>query len=150
MPGITEPMLTYLFTLMHVLSDLVWLLAIVDIITIFVLIFMERMDPRSFVAWLVIILIVPFIGVILYLFVGCTVYRRHAFTLKGYEDEKMAEQCKEEFDAIDADTDLEDPDIRRFARTIRNAGGWGYSANNSVELITGKRQQEDGDAFRRP
>lgn len=145
MPGITEPMLTYLFTLMHVLSDLVWLLAIVDIITIFVLIFMERMDPRSFVAWLVIILIVPFIGVILYLFVGCTVYRRHAFTLKGYEDEKMAEQCKEEFDAIDADadTDLEDPDIRRFARTIRNAGGWGYSANNSVELITeGNKKME--------
>jgi cardiolipin synthase A/B len=133
------------FTFLDVISIFVWLIIIIDVIAIFVLLFLERMDPRSFVAWLTIFIFLPFLGVVLYLFLGCTLYRKHAFTLKGMEDEKLADTYLKELDRIELDVDADkiDPDIRNFAKAIKNAGGWGYSNNNDIELITEGQKKMD-------
>lgn len=133
------------FSFVDAISVIIWLVVVVDVVAIFVLLFLERMDPRSFVAWLVIFIFLPVLGVVLYLFLGCTLYRKHVFSLKEIEDERLAGQYLDEFENIDADLQADDvdPAIRGFAKAIRNAGGWGYSVNNDVELITEGQEKMD-------
>ncbi len=133
------------FDFLDVISIFVWLVVIIDIVAIFVLLFLERMDPRSFVAWLVIFIFLPFLGVVLYLFIGCTLYKKQAFALKEIEDEKLSEMYLKEMDRIDNDKEADDidPSIRVFAKAIKNAGGWGYSRNNDIELITEGQKKMD-------
>ncbi len=132
------------FSFLDVISAFVWLVILVDVIAIFVLLFMEKMDPRSFVAWLVIFIFLPFLGVVLYLFIGCTLYRKNAFVLKGIENDDLVESlgCFNEIDK-DYEADEIDPDIRIFAKAMENAGGWGYSNNNKVDLITDGSEKMD-------
>ncbi len=127
-----------LFRLFDLVSPIIWLIVVIDLVAIFVLLFLERMDPRSFVAWLVLFVFFPVLGVALYLFLGCTLYGRNAFALKEIEDKRLADLYLNELDNIDADlaADEVDPAIRGFAKTIHRAGGRGYSSNNEVELIT--------------
>ncbi|MBR6205325.1 MAG: PLDc N-terminal domain-containing protein [Candidatus Methanomethylophilaceae archaeon] len=55
-------------------ADILLLLVILDVIAVIALMFMERCDPRSFFAWIIVLLFVPPVGFILYLYMGRTVY----------------------------------------------------------------------------
>ena len=83
------------FGFVNLIADFVWLIVIVDLISILVLLFIERMDPRTFVAWLLIFIFLPFLGVVLYLFIGCTLYRKHIFTPKNINDQRLMDELFE-------------------------------------------------------
>lgn len=141
MVGLTDNLMAFI----GVITDFVWLIVLVDVISILVLLFLEKMDPRTFVAWLLIFVFLPFLGVVLYLFIGCTLYRKHIFTPKNVDDDRLMNAYLNEMNTIESDTcagDI-DPYITTFAKTMKKAGAWGYSRNNDVDVITDGKVKMD-------
>ena len=53
----------------------IWVpLLIVDVLALVVMIFVERLDPRSLIFWITMVVILPFAGVVLFLLYGSTLY----------------------------------------------------------------------------
>ena len=71
-PPEVEQALTYTVTL----SEIVSIIVIFDIAALLVLMFLERYDPRVFVTWLVMLILAPPVGFILYMYLGATIYNR--------------------------------------------------------------------------
>ena len=67
----------------NVFSDLVMLFVVLDVVAIFIMLFLEKYDPRVFVTWLILLIFLPPVGFILYLYMGATFYNRHRFTPKN-------------------------------------------------------------------
>src|SRR5580693_10125405 len=72
------------------ISDLWWgiaaLLVTFDVVAIFTLIFFERRDPESVLAWLFAVITLPVVGFVLYLIFGFKYFKQRAFGLKSTED----------------------------------------------------------------
>ena len=113
------------FTLVFAIADIAPLVIAVDLIGILMLLFKERMEPRTFVMWLMIILVLPIAGFILYLMFGCTVHARHVFGRK-----RSAETAMFEGESDDA------PEwISHEVRAVRSSGGDIMTAGNDARLI---------------
>ncbi len=104
-----------------------------DIVFLLVLLYTEKKNPSKIVVWALVFLILPFVGFILYIFIGQTVYSDHAFRIKSLNDEKTKELV--EYDKGVADKE-EIPEYRQLARTMQNFGSIGYTTNNTVRLFT--------------
>lgn len=116
------------------LMPLVELIIIIsDILFLLVLLVTEKKNPSKIVVWALVFLILPFLGFILYIFIGQTVYSDHTFRIKSLNDEKTKELV--EYDRGTADRE-ENPEYRRLAKTMQNFGCIGYTTNNTVRLLT--------------
>ena len=58
----------------------VLLILVLDIILMIVMLFLEKEDPKSFLMWIVVMVFLPIIGFVLYLFIGQTFYMRRVFS----------------------------------------------------------------------
>ena len=65
------------------------LVVVTDLAAIYLLIFREKMDPRSFAFWISLIIALPFLGFALYLLYGCTLYSASIFGRKLGKDREM-------------------------------------------------------------
>lgn len=73
MTYLTVPFFTYIYAVLPV-----WIpLAIVDAVAMYILLFREKFDPRTFVFWVAIVFILPFLGFVMYLLWGCTLFIDH-------------------------------------------------------------------------
>lgn len=95
--------------------------------------FWERSDPRTVVAWTLAFLFLPIVGFAFYLLIGQTFYARHTFRPKEVSDEAMARLSAAEDHAIDG---WGDEDAARMARALKAVGAASYSANNGFRLYT--------------
>ncbi len=78
MTFLTRPFLGFIFAVQPV-----WLpLLILDVATIAVLIFRERLEPRALIFWISVTVVVPFIGPLLYLLFGCNLISDRIFSRK--------------------------------------------------------------------
>lgn len=122
----------------NVFSDLVMLFVILDIVALFVMLFLERCDPRVFVTWLILLTFLPPVGFILYMYMGATIYNRRKFTPKNVTDTQMMEANEWQRDVLERDF-AEHPDqaeVYRMAKSMERAGAWSYSNNNDIDLYT--------------
>ncbi len=83
MTYLTVPFFAYVFSIVPVW--LPWLA--VSLVALYMLLFLEHFDPRTFVFWTAIVFAVPFLGFLLYLFWGCTVPMRAEGRHKASSDE---------------------------------------------------------------
>ncbi len=68
----------------------IWVpLLIVDVLALIILIFIERLDPRSLIFWITMIVILPFAGIVLFFVFGSTLYARWRFKRKSEDDERF-------------------------------------------------------------
>lgn len=68
----------------------IWVpLLVVDVLALIVLIFVERLDPRSLIFWITVIVILPFAGIVLFALFGSTIYASRRFGRKSAEDQKF-------------------------------------------------------------
>lgn len=133
---VTMYLMTMFFEMVGLISSFIFLVVIIDIVTIFVMIFMEKMDPRTFVAWLLLLIFLPILGFVLYLFLGTSLYRKHTFVPKHINDEKLLEAYKLDEEYFKSKTnDLKDERVRDFVHLIKNAGGWAYTDNNDMDFF---------------
>lgn len=122
----------------NIFSDLVMLIVVLDIVALFLMLFLERCDPRVFITWLILLIFLPPVGFILYLYLGATIYNRRKFTPKNITDTQLMEASEWQSGVLeeDAKDHPERSDVFTLARSIRNAGAWSYSNNNDIALYT--------------
>jgi len=85
--------MTYLTRPFFMLVETFWtvlpLVVAVDLVAVYLLVFKERMDPRSFAFWMTLTIAFPFVGFALYLLYGCTLYSVSIFGRKLGGDREM-------------------------------------------------------------
>jgi len=64
---------------------------IINIVLVLFIIFDQRRNPTSSVGWILVLLLLPEIGFILYLFLGQDWTKRRLFSIKARDDERIAE-----------------------------------------------------------
>lgn len=122
----------------NVLSDLVMLIVVLDIVALFIMLFLEKYDPRVFVTWLIILIFIPPAGFILYMYMGSTIYNRRKFKPKNISDTQLMDAVEYLADVLENDLS-EHPsrrDVYTMAKTMERAGAWSYTRGNRVELFT--------------
>ncbi len=110
-----------------------FLIIISDIIFLLVILMTEKKNPSKIVVWALVFLLLPFVGFILYIFIGQTVYSDRAFRMKSLNDEKT--KALVEYDRGNADNE-EVPEYRQLIKTMQNFGCVGYTAGDTVQLYT--------------
>ncbi|MBP5203210.1 MAG: PLDc N-terminal domain-containing protein, partial [Candidatus Methanomethylophilaceae archaeon] len=82
--------MTYITRPFFLLVETFWpvlpLVVVVDLLAVYLLVFRETLDPRSFAFWMVLCIVFPFVGFALYLAFGCTLYAGKAFGGKEKAD----------------------------------------------------------------
>ena len=64
-------------------------LLVVDVLALIVLIFVERLDPRSLIFWITVIVILPFAGIVLFALFRSTIYASRRFGRKSADDQRF-------------------------------------------------------------
>ena len=125
----------FLSSYVLIFSNLIW----INILLAVILIFFERRNPTSTWLWLMVLLFLPIIGFILYLFLGQDMRKKKKFKIKEEEDNY--------FDVIVADQEKNlstreflknNPDYRKYDEIIKlNLIGNKaiYSNDNEIELF---------------
>lgn len=76
-------------TAIDFLFVVVGLLLLFDVVAIFTLIFFERRDPESILAWLFAVITLPLVGFVLYLLFGFKYFKTRAFGSKSTQDQAI-------------------------------------------------------------
>lgn len=121
---------------------------IVNFILTFIIIFLERKDPQSTYAWLLLIWIIPAIGFLFYLLFSQNIARRKIFDL--YDDEmtvthKLLSQQKK--DLMSDKIPFKESDRERYKDIVyfhQNLSNALYTNNNTIKIFTdGKEKFKD-------
>ncbi len=130
--------LTEFLSYTNIVADLVMIIVVLDIIALFVMLFLERYDPRVFVTWLIVLVLLPPVGFILYMYMGTTIYNRRKFKPKNVTDTQLMQAFEVQADLLESDLSA-DPggaEVYAMARTMERAGAWSYTRGNEVRLFT--------------
>lgn len=125
-----------------VLENLLFLILIIDVVLIFILLFWENSDPKSMLLWVIILLLLPILGFILYLFLGQTFYSEKTFKKKAKTDsdqeDEVGKKVNQEIEKM-IETELSDhpenKDKLRIVKTLHSAGSELYSNCNKIEYL---------------
>ena len=117
------------------------LLFIIDIVMVFVIIFLERKTPAATAAWIMIILLVPIFGILLYIIFSQNIARKKIFRLTREEEEYISSSLKTQmddmrngrFDFSEANTGELWEDMITLNATYAKAY---YTQDNDVEIFT--------------
>ncbi len=120
MTFLTVPFFAYIDAILPVWPAVV----VVDVVALYLLLFREKFDPRTFIFWVAAVFVLPFVGFVAYLLWGCTLLvRRHGrLKLEG------------EASYMEAESDPVPEGDRALAGCIESAGGDVYTGGNSAEL----------------
>ena len=134
----TMSLIDELLTYTNILSDLVMVIVLFDVVALFIMLFLEKYDPRVFFTWLIVLLLLPPVGFILYMYMGCTLYNRRKFVPKNITDSQLMKAVETQSDILERDFENNPDlgDVYRMAKTMDRAGAWSYSVRNSVTLFT--------------
>ncbi|MFI3299569.1 MAG: cardiolipin synthase [Rikenellaceae bacterium] len=96
----------------------------------------ERRDPTKAIAWIVVIIILPVVGMICYIFFGRSFRKRKIFNLKGLKNTRYMElRSQWQIKNIDAiDNENIDPHID-IVKLLLNNSNTPITFNNSVEIL---------------
>ena len=115
---------------------------IADVLMIAALMFMERCDPRTFFAWIIVFALVPPVGVVLYLYMGRTAY----WHTGPYNDPDFW-RSKLEGSEESLEDDMKSyegySDALRVAKALSNAGADTYTRNNDIRVFTDGTELRD-------
>lgn len=85
MAYVTAPFIGFVTTFLPIMP----LVIILDLIGVLTILFVDRLDPRSFVFWLMIIIVMPVVGFALYFALGNHFYSDRRFNKKRIEDSEF-------------------------------------------------------------
>ena len=107
----------------------IWVpLLIVDVLALVVMIFVERLDPRSLIFWITMVVILPFAGVVLFLLYGSTLYADWRYQRKSEADRRF----------LDGEQDLPEGEDGIVAGSMHELGADVCSSGNRVRFYWGR------------
>ncbi len=122
----------------NVVADLVMVIVVFDVIALFVMLFLEKCDPRVFVTWLILMVLLPPVGFLLYLYLGISIYNRRRFEPKNVSDAQImeGEAVQDGMRGSDENRFAGRCDIERVIDAVESSGARTYTNNNDIELFT--------------
>lgn len=138
---------------MSIIDSLLWLFGIlfsISAIFVSIVIFLENRDPSKTIAWLLLFILFPGVGFIVYLFLGRNIRKKKIFkTQRLFSDIKTSKVFKSimEFEnlitiqkeSITEGIIFNDPDMiikRRIMNLLLNTGRSPVTLNNNVQILT--------------
>ena len=113
-------------------GDLMLFIIPINLVLVFAMIFWERSNPQSTLLWLLVMLMFPPFGFILYLFFGQTFYSKYAFKTKAQDDLRLRTILKEQKMTLKRsheDLEKDHPGSSEFMNIIHNVSH-SYSDDN--------------------
>lgn len=109
-------------------------------------VFFERKNPASTIAWVLVLVFLPVIGFMAYLFLGSgfRVNKKKKYRLKAQSDSLYDNFIRKHLNVAEALKFIEDHEnAARLLNYLHNDGGSIYSANNQAEIFTDGRAMFD-------
>ncbi|MBU3156392.1 cardiolipin synthase [Clostridium estertheticum] len=129
--------------LLHFLN----LLFIINILFAFAVVFLERKNPASTWTWLMVLLFLPSIGFILYLFLGQNLKKKKLFSLKKEEKENLASIINKQKEFLSNDTLIKtNPFLSKYSDVMKLnlcSDNSFYTNNNNVTIFTDGKSKFD-------
>ncbi len=126
-----------------IFGELMWfsqvIVVLMDIAACIVVIFLERRSPQAALTWVMVMVFLPFFGLVMYLFFGRHLYGSHIFSKKTKADLMLAIQAEEQFHKITENALELAPNISRFDSTIAlllSLDNAVLTRNNEITLYT--------------
>ncbi|MBF8982824.1 cardiolipin synthase [Lutibacter sp. B2] len=123
------------------------LLFILNILLAIVIIFLERKNPTSTLAWLMVLVLLPNIGFILYLIFGQNLSKQKMFKLKTEEDQLLRKMVLEQISYLkNNEIYFNDPSIQQYQDMIHMhlmSSDAIFSQDNEVEIFTDGKEKFD-------
>jgi cardiolipin synthase A/B len=131
----------------ELLLVIVGLLLAFDVVAVFTLIFFERRDPESVLAWLLAIVALPVIGFVLYLVFGFKYFKTRAFGLKSTADQATLDRVRHGLESELLDETEKNlgglTDYQNLARLLWTDSAAFLNAGNEVTVYIDGRQKFD-------
>lgn len=129
--------------------QIIWLIivlaaAMLVLLLVGTVIFLENRNPEKTVAWLVVLAVFPIIGFFLYLTFGRNVRKRKLFHHKHIGEEKLERIVGKQIRKLSEDEMLQEQGIsqkRRLVRLLLENASSPLTSNNKVEVLTNGRQK---------
>ncbi|MDO5695784.1 MAG: cardiolipin synthase [Eubacteriales bacterium] len=131
------------------IAGLVWhfmheVMIYLNIIIIFLIIFFQKRDPVAIFLWIVVLILAPVAGFVLYIFLGQQIHKEKLFKVKGMEDTINKYIRRDARMSISDRIRLSKPRMRDFEELIkynRNVAQIAYTENNAVEVYFDGREK---------
>lgn len=121
----------------HILAGAAVFFMAVNIILAYILVFLERRDPTTIWAWLLVLLFLPGLGFVLYLFLGQDLRKKRLFSAKEETDlEKTAHQ--QEVLLEKGKTPFDNPVVEKYMDLIHlhlHTARTPFTQNNRIQLL---------------
>ena len=127
---LTVPFFTYVYAILPVWP--LWLIQ--EVAALYVLIFRERLDPRTLIFWIAVVTALPFLGLLMYLAWGCTLFMRRDGSRKAESDAPI----------MAAEPDPVPEGDARLESILRGAGADAYTGGNLAEVTWNGRDALEG------
>jgi len=122
----------------RILGDITIILLIANIILAFALVFMERRNPAVTWAWLLVLVFIPVVGLILYLFLGQDLRKKKVFSIKEAEDDIKRAAHQQKYGPRNPNTDLIFSVAEHYRDIVQlhlNNAQAVFTQNNKVRLL---------------
>ena len=131
---VVDQILSYI----NVVSDMVMVIVVADIIALIIMFFLEKYDPRVFMTWLILLMFLPPVGFILYMYMGSTIYNRRKFMPKNITDAQLMKGAEAQSDMLEQDMGGNPALSEEYAmaKLMERAGAWSYTCGNEMALYT--------------
>ena len=118
-----------------IMSNLIY----INIILAIIIVFFQRRDPKSVWTWLLVLIFIPILGFVLYLFIGADMHKTRLFRTKEIEDELNSTIRSQEEHIQKNDFKITDPLLNDFSEHIffnLTSSGSIYTENNDLIIYT--------------
>lgn len=116
------------------------ILVVLNVFLAFILIFLERKDPSATWAWLMVLLLVPYLGFILYLTLGQNLSRQKIFDTKTEEDQLVGKLLLDQISYLqNNEIVFNDAEVANYQDMIRMqliSDDSIFTQDNEVEIFT--------------
>ena len=134
-----------LLTPFQSMTGLAAAIAAVNVLIVIAVIFMERKNPESTLAWVLVLTFLPVVGLILYMIFSQNIARKQIFRLNPDEEKFVSSSLKKQMDAISTGkyefVNEEADDWKDMIRLNQRYDSAYFTQNNSVELFTDGREK---------
>ncbi|MEG0924603.1 MAG: cardiolipin synthase [Anaerovoracaceae bacterium] len=126
------------------ISNLMTTIYVINIFISLAIIFLERKNPTTTLAWILILFFIPVVGFVLYIVLAQNISRQKIFRITAKEQKVIDESLKEQIREMDENTyEFKEDVAARWKHMIKLNQVYGYSyftQNNDVEIFDdGKR-----------
>ena len=126
----------------YVMMTWKWLMQhslLINSILAFVIVFLERRDPKAVWAWLLLLYSIPVAGFVLYLILGQNMHKRNIFRVKEVEDAINIATKKQENRIINHEFKISEDGFSEYQEQVLFNLEYSnsiYSENNSIRIFT--------------